>query len=99
MVASSKSEDCRCACIKFQVFGFLLYKLKSSQVDSMGGAQKMTVSERKLLSICEDMDCEYLMKQSEAHSQGSIKKTSILPWNIMKSHLVELVKWHLFISR
>ena len=50
---------------------------------------KMTVSERKLLSICEDMDCEYLMKQSETRSQGSIKKISILPWNIMKNHLVE----------
>jgi len=48
----------------------------------------MTVSERKLPSICEDMDCEYLMKQSETHTQGSIK-ISILPWNIMKNHLVE----------
>ena len=63
---------------QIQVFGFLLYKLKSSQVDSMGGAQKMTVSERELLSFREDKDCEYLMKQSETRSQGSIKKTSIL---------------------
>ena len=50
---------------------------------------KMTVSKRELLSFREDMDCEYLMKQSETRSQGSIKKISILPWNIMKNHLVE----------
>jgi len=65
-------------------FGFLL---KSLKVDSMGCAQRKTISERKLLFIGEDMNCEYLMKQSGSCPKASIKKTSILPRNVMKNFL------------
>ena len=70
-------------------FWLLALQAQELAIRQHGRCQKMTVSKRKLLSICEDMDCEYLMKQFETRSQGSIEKTSILPWNIMKNHLVE----------